>query len=142
MTRISKNFTLEELCASETAKKLGINNAPNHEQICNLCALTHHVLQPLRDTMGKAITINSGFRSAELNRKVGGQKNSQHLKGEAADIAIGTIENGEKMIAILKKLPFDQLIWERNTSNVYWIHVSYRSDGQHRHQYIADLLKK
>lgn len=142
MTRISKNFTLDELCASETAKKMGINNVPNQEQICNLCALTHHVLQPLRDAMGKAITINSGFRSVELNRKVGGQKNSQHLKGEAADIAIGTIENGEKMIAIIKKLPFDQLIWERNTSNVYWIHVSYRSDGQNRHQYIADLLKK
>ena len=119
MTRISKNFTLEELCASDTAKKMGIKNTPNQEQICNLCALTHHVLQPLRDAMGKAITINSGFRCAELNRKVGGQKNSQHLKGEAADIAIGTIENGEKMIAIIKKLPFDQLIWERNTSNTY-----------------------
>ena len=134
MTRISRNFTLEELCASETAKKLAINNTPNQEQICNLCALTHHVLQPLRDTMGKAITINSGFRSAELNRKVGGQKNSQHLKGEAADIAIGTIENGEKMIAILTKLPFEHLIWERNTSNVSKIHARYRPEGQNRNQ--------
>ena len=84
-TRISKNFTLEELRDSATARQLGIINAPGVDEVCALCALVHHVLQPLRDAMNEPIKIGSGYRCAKLNKAVGGVSNSQHTKGEAAD---------------------------------------------------------
>ena len=144
-TRISKNFTLEELRDSTTAKKLGIVNAPGVDEVCALCALVHHVLQPLRDAMGEPIKIGSGYRCPQLNRAVGGVGNSQHLTGQAADLCIdGDMKLGERMIAIIRaKCPFDQLIWEHNPkTGSYWVHVSFRSDGQNRMQYIPYLQKK
>ena len=143
-TRISKNFTLEELCASATAKAKNIKNVPNQEQIINLCALVHNVLQPLREKYGKEVKIGSGFRSAALNKAVGGVSNSQHMSGQAVDLCIdGDLKKGRKFIEIiLEWCDFDQLIWEHNAKGTYWVHVSYRSDGKNRRQYIPDLLKK
>ena len=77
-TRISKNFTLDELLASDTAKKCGIINAPGMTEVCNLCALVHNVLQPLRDAMNEPIKIGSGYRCTRLNQAVGGVANSAH----------------------------------------------------------------
>lgn len=143
MTRISKNFTFEELIASDTAKAKGIINSPNTQQLCNLCALVHNVLQPLRTAMGRAIDISSGFRCKRLNMAVGGVSNSQHLNGEAADIDIKGDKFFGKAICewVRHNCDFDQLIWEHNRSGTYWVHVSYRSDGQNRKQYIDNLLK-
>jgi len=45
-------------------------------------------LQVIRDEIGKPIKINSGYRSPEHNKSVGGVKNSMHVKGKAADITI------------------------------------------------------
>lgn len=144
MTRISKNFTLEELTASDTAKARGILNIPDVQQMCNLCALVHNVLQPLRNHVGSSISLNSGFRSPQLNRAVGGVSTSQHLKGEAADISIqGNMTRGKEWFSWIRShCIFDQLIWEHNKAGVYWIHVSYRSDGCNRKQVIDNLLKK
>jgi len=144
MVRISKNFTLEELCASSTAKAKGIKNEPNTEQVANLCALVHNVLQPLRDKFGGSIKIGSGFRSPALNKAVGGVANSQHLLGQAADLCIdGDMAKGRKWIEIILGLGnFDQLILEHNAKGSYWIHVSYRSDGNNRKQYIPSLAKR
>ena len=143
-TRISKNFTLEELTASQTAKAKGIRNVPDTQQTCNLCALVHHVLQPLREAMGEPIKIGSGFRSAALNKAVGGVSNSQHMKGEAADLCIdGDKVKGKRWFDWIKAhCQFDQLIWEKNTKGTYWVHVSYRSDGQNRRQTIDLLIKR
>ena len=87
-TRISKNFTLEEFTASATAKAKGIRNNPGKTDIVNLCGLVHNVLQPLRKWWGKEVKIGSGYRSLALNQAVGGVKNSQHMRGEAADLCI------------------------------------------------------
>lgn len=143
-TRISKNFTLEELCASDTAKAKGIRNVPDTQQTLNLCALVHKVLQPLRDIYGGQVKIGSGFRCPALNKAVGGVSNSQHMKGEAADLCIdGDINKGKRWIEIIRALgDYDQLIWEHNAKGSYWVHVSYRSDGKNRKQYIPELLKK
>lgn len=143
-TKISKNFTLEELCASETAKKLGIRNNPGQTDIINLCALVHHVLQPLREAMHEPIKIGSGFRSLALNNAVGGVRNSQHMRGEAADLCIdGDLAKGKKWFEWIKAhCEFDQLIWEHNAKGSYWVHVSYRADGLNRKQVINNLLKK
>ena len=142
-TKISKNFTLEELTASTTATAKGIRNVPDTTQVCNLCALVHNVLQPLRTAMGETIGISSGFRSVALNAAVGGAYNSQHLKGEAADLSInGDKAKGKKWFEWIKShCEFDQLIWERNKAGIYWVHVSFRADGQNRKQVINNLLK-
>ena len=143
-TRISKNFTLDELTASATAKQMRIINAPGVDEVCNLCALVHNVLQPLRDAMGEAIKIGSGYRCPQLNKAVGGVSNSQHMKGEAADLCIdGDLKKGRKwMTWIMDHCDFDQLILEHNANGTYWVHVSFRSDGKNRRQVISDLLKK
>lgn len=143
-TRISKNFTLDELTASATAKQMHIINAPGVDEVCNLCALVHHVLQPLRDAMGESIKIGSGYRCPQLNKAVGGVPNSQHIKGEAADLCIdGDKAKGRKWITwIMNHCDFDQLIWEHNSKGTYWVHVSYRADGKNRRQVIDNLLKK
>lgn len=142
--KISKNFTLEEFTASTTAKAKGITNVPSTQQMANLCALVHHVLQPLRDAMGHEVKIGSGYRCPRLNQAVGGVSNSQHLKGEAADLCIdGDKTKGRKWFTwVQTHCDFDQLIWEHNANGTYWVHVSYRSDGKNRKQVIGDLLKK
>lgn len=142
-TKLSTNFTLEELCASSTAKAKGINNEPGKQEIVNLTYLAVKVLQPLRNGLNEPIKINSGYRSPELNKAVSGVKNSQHMTGQAADISIeGSISKGKRIFNYIKKnLKFDQLIWEHNLSGVYWVHVSYNVDGN-RNQVIDNLLKK
>ncbi len=143
-TRISKDFTLEEMTASATARAKGIANVPGVAEVANLCALVHHVLQPLRNAMGEPVKIGSGYRSAKLNGAVGGVRNSQHVKGEAADLCIdGDMSKGRRWFAWIKShCEFDQLIWEHNAKGSYWVHVSYRADGKNRRQAIENLLKR
>ena len=119
-----KYFTIEELCQSDVATKKGITNKPTGEQADNMVKLIENVLDPLREAWGKPIIVNSGFRSATLNRAVGGAMKSEHLKGKAADITTGT-KGGNKMLFNLAKelnLPFRQLIDEKQFA---WIHISY-----------------
>ena len=143
-TRISKNFTLDELTASATAKALGIINAPGVDEVCNMCALVHHVLQPLRDAMQEPIKIGSGYRCTKLNQAVGGVANSQHIRGQAADLCIdGDKVKGKRWFDWIRAhCEFDQLIWEHNARGSYWVHVSFRSDGNNRRNVIGNLLKK
>lgn len=123
--RLSKNFTLSELTYSETASKLGLKNLPTQEEIRNLGALVQNVLQPLRDMLGKPITITSGFRNKLLNQKVGGASNSQHLYGQAADIVVYGMKV-EDLYNYIKNsnLIYDQLIFEQ-TKKDKWVHISY-----------------
>lgn len=125
--RLTKNFTLQELTKTST----GITNEPNKQELQALIRLTGKVLQPLRDIYGRPITVNSGFRSYAVNKAVGGARNSQHSKGEAADLTVHTKEGNKKLFDIIKnELEYDQLINEYDYS---WIHVSYRA-GSNRKQ--------
>ena len=145
-TPITMHFTIEELYASATAKAKGINNKPNVQQTINLVYLTAYVLEPLRVAMNEPIKIGSGFRCQALNKAVGGVYNSQHLKGQAADLCIdGDMKKGKKWFDYIRKnLPFDQLIWEHNSKGSYWVHVSYvyPDFGRNRRQVIENLLKR
>ena len=146
-TPVTMHFTIEEMYASDTAKRLGIDNKPSVQQMINLVYLCANVLEPLRVAMNEPIKIGSGFRCEKLNKAVGGVYNSQHLKGQAADLCIdGDINKGRKWFEYIKNhLPFDQLIWEKNpkTGN-YWVHVSFvfPDFGKNRKQVIDGLLKK
>ena len=128
-----KHFKLREFVKSSTAKRLGISNVPNNEEIDNIEKLVVNILDPLREAYGKPIIITSGFRCEELNRAVKGASNSQHRTGQAADIRTveDTPEENKKLYDLIKELdlPFDQLIDEYNFN---WVHVSY--SNRHRRQ--------
>ena len=145
-TPVTMHFTIEELYASETARKLGIDNTPSVQKMIHLVYLAAYVLEPLRVAMNRPIHISSGYRCEKLNKAVGGVYNSQHLKGQAVDIDIeGDMEFGKKIFNYIKDhLPFDQLIWEHNKSGTYWVHVSFvfPDFGRNRKNVIDNLLKK
>ena len=131
--RLSKNFTMEELCRSATAERHGIRNWPatedeEHKVRENLRYLCFDVLQPLREYVGKPIVVNSGYRSKKVNRLVGGVKNSQHLTGEAADLRIESTKQGREWAEwIMENCDFDQMLLESNGKSV-WLHVSAKRD--------------
>ena len=146
-TPVTMHFTIEEMYASQTSKAKGIDNKPNVQQMINLVYLCAYVLEPLRLAMGEPIKIGSGYRCTKLNKAVGGVTNSQHTKGQAADLCIdGDIEKGRRWFNYIKDhLPFDQLIWEKNPkTGSYWVHVSFvfHDFGKNRRQVIDGLLKK
>ena len=145
-TPVTMHFTIEEMYASNTAKRLGIDNKPSVQQMINLVYLCAYVLEPLRVAMNEPIKIGSGFRCQKLNKAVGGVYNSQHLKGQAADLCIdGDMEKGRRWFNYIKNhLPFDQLIMEHNLKGTYWVHVSFvfPDFGKNRRQVIDNLLKK
>lgn len=126
--RLSKNFTAEELCKSNTGLRMGVSNDPSPEELRCLTLLCNHVLQKLRDKLG-AIRINSGFRNKAINRAIKGSRKSQHLQGKAADIIIvrdGKMDNSLIFNAVIElDLEFDQMIWEFGGK---WIHISYNEN--------------
>ena len=132
--RLSKNFTLPEIIHSNTAKRLGINNAPNKEHLKSMQVLVRDLIQPMRDVLGP-IRISSGYRNPELNRAIGGSSKSQHCKGEALDLQYwskGKMCNKEIYDWVIKsEIEFDQMINEFDYS---WIHISLKSNGKNRKQ--------
>jgi hypothetical protein len=138
--QLSKNLALAEVTRSETAKRNGISNMPTPEHIENFKKLAENVFQPIREHFGVPIHISSGYRSAALNKAVGGSASSQHCTGEAIDIDMdGTsITNAQIFNFIKDNLNFDQLIAEFPVnSNPAWVHVSYESTGKQRKQILV-----
>lgn len=135
-----KYFTIEELCASDTARRRGIDNTPDAAKRQKLQTLIEQLLDPIRAVWGAPITINSGYRCPKLNAAVGGVSTSQHLRGEAADISVGSPADNKRLFDRIVELrdegriAFDQLIWEKGTAaGPEWIHISYRA-GANRNQ--------
>ena len=121
-----KYFSYEELTKSIIAKNKGIDNTPSIEIKKNLKALVDNILDPLREAYGKPITVTSGYRCPKLNTAVKGAKNSQHVKGQAADInGVKDLRSENKNLfdlVIKLNLPYDQLIDEYDYN---WVHVSF-----------------
>lgn len=130
-------FTFNELTASATAARRGIDNTPTAAAKANLTALVSNVLDPLREQFGAPIIVTSGYRCAKLNKAVGGAARSQHLTGQAADIkpASNKAADMRRLFELVQKsgLPFDQLIWEYGTKTApAWVHVSYNTGANRR----------
>lgn len=134
--KLTENFTIQELTYSVTAEANKIDNRPSVQVVANLKALCENVLQPLRNILGCPVLITSGFRCAELNKKIGGRPNSQHLTGFAADFVVPGKTLKEVFQIIKTKLPYDQLLYEYSKDGLCWIHVSFRNDGRNRRQAI------
>lgn len=132
--KLSENFTMAEFIKSDTANRLGIDNTPEGEHLENAKALFENVVQKVRDHFGPTV-INSGYRCPELNEAVRGSKTSQHCHGEAADIEVPGVANGDLAQWIVDNLDFDQVILEFYTPgepSSGWVHVSYKADGTNR----------
>ena len=129
MGTISENFSYREFERSETAARKGIINIIHTVQVRDsIKALVDEVLQPLRIAWGKPLVINSGYRCPELNREVGGVPTSQHIKGEAADVACDDPYALARLACDLG-LPYDQMILYPT-----FVHFSHRLDGEQRGQ--------
>lgn len=133
-----KYFTIKELTKSSTALTLGIDNTPSEEVVCNLTTLVNEVLDPAREMIGCPIIVSSGYRSPELNKRIGGAKNSQHMTGCAVDIQLKDRTRHKELFGILQTMDFDQLIDEYNLS---WIHCSYVSKEKNRHNVLETVVK-
>lgn len=114
---------MEELTYSSTALRMGWRNRTTNEVEENLFLLREMVLNPTREHMGIPIYVTSGFRSVDVNKEIGGAPQSQHMKGQAADIATRTVSKNIEMFKYIRdNLVFDQLILENEGA---WVHVSY-----------------
>lgn len=127
MEQFTKNFSYDELIASSTAKRLGLDNTPTPEEKERLRQLAEDILQPIRDAWKAPIVVTSGYRSEAVNKAVGGVKTSQHRLGEAADIKVGGKDRNKKLFNFIYKMiskgdiKVGQLIDEYNYQ---WIHIS------------------
>ena len=132
--KLSTNFTVAEYIKSQTATRHGIDNSLSDEHLQNAKKLFANVVQPIREKFGVTI-ITSGYRSPELNAKIGGSSKSQHCKGQAVDLECLKESNADVAMWIENNLDFDQLILEFYTPSEPssgWIHVSYNEDGKNR----------
>ena len=136
---LSEHFSLRELTKTNT----GIKNVPNEVQVNNLkrlCKWLERLRKKWNDLYGDGddpIIINSGFRSPEVNKAVGGATLSNHLTGCAVDIRCIGIEQALRYAAILLDISdlnhedFDELIIERKGYS-YWIHFAVRPFGNRK----------
>ena len=154
LINLSEHFSLAELCKTRT----GIENVPNEAQVENLKRLCQWLEQlrlrynQMRNEKGEMrngneemrnevreypIIINSGFRSPEVNKAVGGVATSNHLTGCAVDIRCIGMEQALRYASILLDISdmsredFDELLIEQKRS-VVWIHFAVRPSGNRR----------
>ena len=135
---LSKNFSLKELTASQTAARKGIDNTPSPTHQDNLKSLCTSILQPIRDHFSQVVTVSSGYRSEKLCLAIGSKITSQHASGCAADFEIFGVSNKDLADYIDQNLDYDQLIleyWKESDPNSGWVHCSY-TDGSNRKQYL------
>lgn len=141
--KLSKNLDLSEVTRSESAKRHGISNQPTPEHIENFKLLAEKIFEPIREHFNVPIRISSGYRSKDLNAKIGGSKTSDHCFGYAIDIDNdGTsITNNEIFYFIKDNLKWKQLIFEFPVNGkASWIHVSYQASNLKNEILIAKKL--
>ena len=162
--KLSDHFTLGELTRSKSHPE--IYNIPSHVHIENLKRVCVW-LEALRERYNRRyvlagaggqvpkvevfgenfisrpdpeepIIITSGYRSAELNRKVGGVATSNHLTGCAVDIRVAGKEQLIRYACILldyadeTRQDFDELLLEHGANGVIWLHFAVRAQGNRR----------
>ena len=126
--QLTNNFSLAEMVKSDTALRHDMDHTPGEAEIANLKTLCEKVLQPVRDNFKTGVKVNSGYRSPDVNAKVGGSRTSDHCKGQASDIEIPGVPNADLAVWIMDNLDYTQLILEFYTPGVPdsgWVHVSY-----------------
>ena len=140
--KLSKYVSLAEVTRSDTAKRKGIDNSPTAEHLENLKVISEEVFDKVREYFGVPIFVSSGYRSAALNKAIGGSSTSDHNLGRALDLDQDGHGNGVRNIDVLNyiinNLEFDQCIAEfpRANGDPEWVHVGYRK-GANRKQILV-----
>ncbi|NOR25572.1 MAG: peptidase M15A [Desulforhopalus sp.] len=130
--KLSEHFTFGELIRSEMAERKGIDNTPPQDLIPKLKRICEKLLEPVRKHYGVPFRPNSGYRSPELNKEIGGAKKSQHCLAEAVDIEVAGVSNYDLSVWIRDNLDFDQVILEcyrQGEPTSGWVHVSLKDSG-------------
>ena len=133
--KLSEHFVLGEFTKSNSHPE--VYNIPTHEAIANLKRVCEW-LEVLRERSGGPIRINSGYRSPQLNKKVGGAPTSNHLTGCAADIRVADMGQLIRYAAILMDYAdeihqdFDEILIERNRYGAIWLHFAVRPKDNRR----------
>lgn len=131
--QLSEHFTLQEMCRSITAETLHIDNTPTAAAIINLTTLCTQVLEPTRKVWNQPMIINSGYRSSELNKAVGGVSNSYHRKGAAADIHVSNSAQGSALALLLLQQKLTDLVILEKHKGRYWVHVQWSYAPRHKY---------
>ena len=122
--RVGESFWLSEFLFSQTATRFGIDNSPNAQALANIINILGPGMQHVRNSLGYPVFISSGYRCPELNKKIGGSKNSQHMLGLAADFISPQFGLPSSIAYYLMErsgeIRFDQLILEGR-----WVHISF-----------------
>ncbi len=132
---LSEHFVLGEFTKSNSHPE--VYNIPSHEAIANLKRVCGW-LEVLRERSGGPIRVNSGYRSPQLNKKIGGVPTSNHLTGCAVDIRVTGMEQLIRYAAILLDYAdenlqdFDELLIEKNRYGAIWLHFAVRPKGNRR----------
>ena len=135
--KLSEHFTLGEFTKSGSHPE--VYNIPSHEAIANLKRLCGW-LEVLRARYSELapIVINSGYRSPQLNKKIGGASTSNHLTGCAADIRVSGMEQALRYAVILldyadeSHQDFDELLIEKNRYGAIWLHFAVKPKDNRR----------
>lgn len=123
---LSEHFTLEELVFSEAALRLGLDNTPGPIVTANL-KLVAATMEKIRMLLGnRRIEINSGYRSLQVNRAIGGVETSAHCLGLACDFVCPEFGTPyDVALAIVRSdQEYDQLILENG-----WVHIGLAKEG-------------
>jgi hypothetical protein len=136
--RLTRSFSLEQLIYSETAERERIDNAPGPRIIQNLRRLAEG-LEQVQALTGFPLEISSGYRCAELNRRVGGAEISQHTQGQAADFTCAEFGPPVDIIKAIRDsdIEFDQCILEY----ARWVHISFSNSPRGKVLTIYDPKK-
>jgi putative chitinase len=120
--KLSPHFSLDELTRSSTAVRLSIDQTPPPAVLKALIETAGH-MELVRALLGHPVRVNSGYRSKELNKAVGGSAKSAHVTGHAVDFTCpeyGTPKEVVRFLASCPNIQFDQLIYEGT-----WVHISF-----------------
>lgn len=133
-----KYFTWKEL----TRSSKNLPNIPNYQQKKNIEYLVDHLLDPVREKLGKPIIVTSCFRSEQVNKAVGGAKTSQHMANNGAAADLKCYNNSFLFQLIKNNFEFDQMIWEFGDLNQpSWVHVSLKEKNNRKQILRAEKIK-
>jgi len=118
--KLTPNFSLAEF-----ASKDGAEFPP--QVIENLTTLAK-ALQVIRDTFKAKITINSGYRSPDHNRKIGGAQHSQHVRGTAADFTVSGKTPAEVAAVIENLIAHGKIPQGGLKAYASWVHYDVRGE--------------
>jgi zinc D-Ala-D-Ala carboxypeptidase len=120
---LSPHMTLAEFTRTST----GLDNTPGDLHIASMRRLCVEVLEPWRRVVGP-LRVTSGYRSPAVNRAVGGEEASQHMKGQAADVVPVRLELDAAWLALVSlvpMLPVSQVIVYVRPKGHGWVHVGH-----------------